>query len=84
MSRRVGLKRARARGDLDRIESEIFCDFFSGLARAIWNWRRKTRVSRTIDATQPLDAVMRDIRATVTKWVQEQRHEMVSMVTARL
>ncbi|HEE9327287.1 TPA: dTMP kinase, partial [Salmonella enterica subsp. enterica serovar Typhimurium var. monophasic 4,[5],12:i:-] len=27
---------------------------------------------RTIDATQPLDAVMRDIRATVTKWVQEQ------------
>ncbi len=40
----VGLKRARARGDLDRIEQESLISL-TGLARAIWNWRRKTRVS---------------------------------------
>ncbi len=62
----VGLKRARARGDLDRIEQESF-DFFNR-TRARY---QDSRI-RTIDATQPLDAVMRDIRATVTKWVQEQ------------
>lgn len=37
---------------------------------------------RTIDATQPLEAVMADIRHTITQWVKEQRaHEMVPMVT---
>ncbi|MBD4426075.1 dTMP kinase, partial [Xanthomonas citri pv. citri] len=27
---------------------------------------------RTIDATQPLDTVMSDIRTTITEWVKEQ------------
>ncbi len=67
----VGLKRARARGDLDRIEQESF-DFFNRTrARYLELAAQDSRI-RTIDATQPLDAVMRDIRATVTKWVQEQ------------
>ncbi|MEG3385134.1 dTMP kinase [Salmonella enterica] len=67
----VGLKRARARAIWIALSRNLLISL-TGLARAIWNWRRKTRVSAPIDATQPLDAVMRDIRATVTKWVQEQ------------
>lgn len=66
----VGLKRARARGDLDRIEQESLISL-TGLARYLELAAQDSRI-RTIDATQPLDAVMRDIRATVTKWVQEQ------------
>jgi dTMP kinase len=27
---------------------------------------------RTVDATQPLDAVARDIRATIAQWMAEQ------------
>ncbi|EHO7373352.1 dTMP kinase [Salmonella enterica] len=67
----VGLKRARARGDLDRIEQESF-DFFNRTRAHYLELAAQDSRIRTIDATQPLDAVMRDIRATVTKWVQEQ------------
>lgn len=67
----VGLKRARSRGDLDRIEQESF-DFFNRTrARYLELAAQDPRIC-TIDATLPLNAVMRDIRATVTKWVQEQ------------
>ncbi len=37
------LKRARARGELDRIEQESF-DFFNAPAPAIWNWLHKIKV----------------------------------------
>lgn len=67
----VGLKRARARGDLDRIEQESF-DFFNRTRARYLELAAQDPRIRTIDATQPLDAVMRDIRATVTTWVQGQ------------
>ncbi|TYN37787.1 dTMP kinase, partial [Salmonella enterica subsp. enterica serovar Typhimurium] len=67
----VGLERARARGDLDRLEQEFF-DFFIRTRARYLELAGQASLLRTIYATQPLDAVMRDIRATVTKWVQEQ------------
>ncbi|MDT1786093.1 dTMP kinase, partial [Salmonella enterica subsp. enterica serovar Oslo] len=63
----VGLKRARARGDLDRIEQESL-DFFNRTRERYLELAEQDSRIRTIDATQPLDDVMRDIRATVTKW----------------
>ena len=56
----VGLKRARARGELDRIEQESL-DFFN-----------RTRARYLELAAQPLEAVERDIRAVVNQWVAEQ------------
>ncbi|EOU9531588.1 dTMP kinase [Cronobacter dublinensis] len=69
---RIGLERARARGELDRIEQESL-DFFNRTrARYLELAAADPRIV-TIDACQTLDAVSRDIRATVTRWVQEQR-----------
>lgn len=67
----VGLKRARARGDLDRIEQESF-DFFNRTRARYLELASQDPRIHTIDATQPLEVVRRDIRATVTRWVQEQ------------
>ncbi|ELY2735454.1 dTMP kinase [Cronobacter dublinensis] len=69
---RIGLERARARGELDRIEQESL-DFFNRTrARYLELAAADPRIV-TIDACQTLDAVSRDIRATVTRWVQEQQ-----------
>ncbi|EOL8937991.1 dTMP kinase [Cronobacter dublinensis] len=69
---RIGLERARARGELDRIEQESL-DFFNRTrARYLELAATDPRIV-TIDACQTLDAVSRDIRATVTRWVQEQQ-----------
>ncbi|NCH89694.1 dTMP kinase [Cronobacter dublinensis] len=69
---RIGLERARARGELDRIEQESL-DFFNRTrARYLELAAADSRIV-TIDACQTLDAVSRDIRATVTRWVQEQQ-----------
>ncbi len=67
----VGLKRARARGELDRIEQESF-DFFNRTRARYLELAAKDSSIRTIDATQSLDDVTRDIRHTVKQWVQEQ------------
>lgn len=67
----VGLKRARARGELDRIEQESF-DFFNRTRARYLELAGKDSSIRTIDATQSLDDVTRDIQHTVTQWVQEQ------------
>ncbi|ELY6344221.1 dTMP kinase [Cronobacter muytjensii] len=68
----IGLERARARGELDRIEQESL-DFFNRTrARYLELAAADPRIV-TIDACQPLEAVSRDIRATVTRWVQEQK-----------
>ena len=67
----VGLKRARARGELDRIEQESF-DFFNRTRARYLELAAKDASIRTIDATQSLEAVMADIRNTVTQWVKEQ------------
>lgn len=67
----VGLKRARARGELDRIEQESY-DFFHRTRARYQELAAQDDSIRTIDATQPLEKVMADIRQTVTAWVQEQ------------
>ncbi|ELY5853987.1 dTMP kinase [Cronobacter malonaticus] len=69
---RIGLERARARGELDRIEQESL-DFFNRTrARYLELAAADPRII-TIDASQPLETVSHDIRATVTRWVQEQQ-----------
>lgn len=68
----VGLKRARARGDLDRIEQESL-NFFNRTRARYLELAAADDTIRTIDATQPLEKVMSDIRATVTAWVAEQQ-----------
>ncbi|KZE23691.1 dTMP kinase [Cronobacter sakazakii] len=69
---RIGLERARARGELDRIEQESL-DFFNRTrARYLELAAADPRII-TIDACQPLEAVSHDIRAAVTRWVQEQQ-----------
>jgi dTMP kinase len=67
----VGLKRARARGDLDRIEQESL-DFFNRTRARYLELAAQDSSIRTIDATQPLEKVKQDIRDTVTAWVKEQ------------
>ena len=66
----VGLKRARARGELDRIEQESF-DFFNRTRARYLELAAQDKSIHTIDATQPLEAVMGAIRTTVTHWVKE-------------
>lgn len=68
----VGLKRARARGDLDRIEQESLNFFNRTRARYLELAAADDSIS-TIDATQPLEQVMSDIRQTVIDWVAEQQ-----------
>lgn len=68
----VGLKRARARGELDRIEQESL-DFFNRTRARYLELAAQDDTIRTVDATQPLEAVERDIRAVVNQWVAEQR-----------
>ncbi len=66
----VGLKRARARGELDRIEQESL-DFFNRTrARYLALAAADDRIT-TVDATQTLEQVSFDIRRTITAWVKE-------------
>ncbi|MHA0915276.1 dTMP kinase [Kosakonia cowanii] len=67
----VGLKRARARGELDRIEQESL-DFFNRTRARYLELAEQDPSIRTIDATQSLEEVVADIRRTVTAWVEEQ------------
>ncbi|MGL4725545.1 MAG: dTMP kinase [Scandinavium sp.] len=67
----VGLKRARARGDLDRIEQESF-NFFNRTRARYLELAAQDQTIRTVDATQPLETVMQNIRSTVMQWVEEQ------------
>lgn len=66
----VGLKRARARGELDRIEQESF-DFFNRTrARYLELAAIDSRI-RTIDATQSLEDVSQAVRSAVLEWAKE-------------
>lgn len=62
--------RACARGRLDRIEQESF-DFFNRTRARYLELAAQDKSIHTIDATQPLEAVMDAIRTTVTNWVKE-------------
>lgn len=65
----VGLTRARARGELDRIEQESV-DFFNRTrARYLELAAADSRI-RTIDATQSLDEVSQDVRSAVLEWAK--------------
>ncbi|WP_449544499.1 dTMP kinase [Lelliottia amnigena] len=68
----VGLKRARARGELDRIEQESLVFFNRTRARYLELAAQDDSI-RTIDATQSLEEVTRAIRETITAWLQEQQ-----------
>jgi dTMP kinase len=74
----VGLKRGAGGGggepggDLDRIEQESM-NFFNRTRARYLELAAQDPTIRTVDATQPLEAVERDIRAVVTQWVAEQR-----------
>jgi len=68
----VGLKRARARGDLDRIEQESL-NFFNRTRARYLELAAADDSIITVDATQPLEKVMIDIRDAVTAWVAEQQ-----------
>ena len=60
----------KARGELDRIEQESF-DFFNRTRARYLELAAQDKSIHTIDATQPLEAVMGAIRTTVTHWVKE-------------
>ncbi|HEY1846256.1 MAG TPA: dTMP kinase [Buttiauxella sp.] len=65
----VGLTRARARGELDRIEQESI-DFFNRTrARYLELAAADSRI-RTIDATQSLDEVSAAVRRAVIDWAK--------------
>lgn len=68
---RVGLERARARGELDRIEQESFAFFNRTRARYLELAAADSRI-KTINAGQTLEQVTCAVRETVTRWVKEQ------------
>lgn len=67
----VGLGRARARGELDRIEKESF-DFFNRTRQRYLELAEADSHIRVIDATVSLEEVSETIRQTVIGWYQEQ------------
>ncbi|WP_130098858.1 dTMP kinase [Siccibacter turicensis] len=67
----VGLKRARARGELDRIEQESL-DFFNRTRARYLALAASTPSIKTIDATRSLEQVSQDIRDTVVGWMEAQ------------
>lgn len=66
----IGLARARARGDLDRIETESL-NFFNRTRARYQALAAADSSIHTIDATRSLDEVTASIRRVVTTWVQE-------------
>lgn len=67
----LGLTRARARGELDRIEVESLAFFERTRARYQALAAADARIL-TIDASQPLAAVSAAIRARLTQWLRAQ------------
>jgi len=68
---RVGLQRARARGELDRIEQEAL-PFFERTRERYLQLAAQDSSIVTVDAAQPLDQVTADIRRVVAQWLQQQ------------
>ena len=67
----IGLQRARARGELDRIEQESLRFFERTRERYLALAAEDERIL-TVDATQPLDSVTQAIKATLTRWLDRQ------------
>ncbi|QAV24324.1 dTMP kinase [Proteus hauseri] len=69
----IGLARARARGELDRIEKESM-DFFYRTRERYQSLAKEDSSIITIDASQTIDKVQADIRQTLTTWLIEQEN----------
>ncbi|WP_075181003.1 dTMP kinase [Pantoea sp. 1.19] len=68
----VGLRRARARGELDRIEQESLTFFTRTRERYLALAAADPRI-RVIDATAPLTEVTSSLKTALTHWLQEAR-----------
>ncbi|WP_414147059.1 dTMP kinase [Erwinia sp. BNK-24-b] len=67
----IGLQRARARGELDRIEQESLNFFTRTRERYLALAAGDARI-KTIDATQNIEEVSAAINQTLVQWLQEQ------------
>lgn len=68
---RIGLQRAHARGELDRIEKEAL-PFFERTRERYLALAAKDDSIFTLDASQPLEQVTAAIRTCVGRWLQQQ------------
>jgi len=68
----IGLQRARARGELDRIEQESLNFFTRTRERYLALAAADSRI-RSVDATQPLEQVSAALKSTLNRWLQEQQ-----------
>ncbi|HEI8295663.1 TPA: dTMP kinase [Proteus mirabilis] len=67
----VGLVRARARGELDRIEKESM-DFFYRTRERYQALAKEDTSIITIDASQDIDKVQADIRDVLNQWLTQE------------
>ena len=67
----IGLQRARARGELDRIEQESLRFFERTRERYLALAAEDARIL-TVDATQPLESVTQAIKAALAGWLDRQ------------
>ncbi|MBS6211887.1 MAG: dTMP kinase [Proteus hauseri] len=70
----MGLARARARGELDRIEKESM-DFFYRTRERYQALAQGDDTIITIDASQTIEKVQTDIRQTLTAWLVQQENK---------
>lgn len=68
----IGLQRARARGELDRIEQESL-NFFTRTRERYLALVAADSHIRSVDATRPLEQVSAALKATLNQWLQEQQ-----------
>ncbi len=68
---RLGLERARGRGELDRIE-KMDISFFERTRERYLNLANEDSSIVTIDASQDIDSVQADIRQAVKAWLVQQ------------
>lgn len=68
----IGLQRARARGELDRIEQESL-NFFTRTRQRYLALAANDASIKTIDATQPIEQVSAAIRQVLRAWLKEQQ-----------
>ncbi len=66
----IGLSRAKARGDLDRIELEQM-DFFIRVHNKYRELAEQDESIITVDAAQTMDHVHQDVRQCVVKFIEE-------------
>lgn len=66
----LGLQRARARGELDRIEQETL-PFFERTRARYLELAAQDDTIVTVDAAQSLEQVTADIRRVVSQWLQQ-------------